>query len=286
MKKNRLKIKIAKDAGFCFGVKRAISIAEKIAKEYFFNVYTLGPIIHNPQEVYRLKKLKIKTLKKINNLCNGFLILRTHGIPLKLHKKLLSNKSLIVIDATCPFVRKTQNIVKKLSLNVKYNNENIIIVGEKIHPEVISLVSYCNGNCIVLENLNEAKKININGTVNIVSQTTQTPKNFNNIVKILSKKYKTNVYNTICKSTLDRQKSARILATSVDLMIVIGGKNSGNTTRLTQICKEKTRTYHIETAKNLNINWFKKIKTVGLTAGASTPSWIIEDIKNKIKKIK
>lgn len=280
----RLKVKIARNAGFCFGVKRAIALAEKTAKEKT-KVYTLGPIIHNPQEVERLEKQSIKTLEDTKRVKNGCIILRTHGIPFELHKKLEKNQSISVIDATCPFVKRAQNIVKQLSTDVKSKDKTIILIGEKVHPEVIALVSYGNGKCVVIENIKEAQKYKGNGDISVVSQTTQTPKNFDNVVKELKRRYKTKVHNTICKATLDRQKSAEKLADNVDLMIVIGGKNSGNTTRLAQICAVKTKTYHIETVDDINKKWFKSIRSVGLAAGASTPDWIIKEIGRKIKEI-
>jgi 4-hydroxy-3-methylbut-2-enyl diphosphate reductase len=279
-----LKIKVAKNAGFCFGVRRAIEIAEKTLKNKS-KVYTLGPIIHNPQEVERLEKQGIKTLKSVSRIRDGYVILRTHGIPFDLHKKLNENKNINVIDSTCPFVKRAQDVVKELSNNETVENLNIIIVGEKIHPEVVALVSYGNKKCVVIETPQEAKMFKGSKNLNIVSQTTQTSENFNNIVNILSKNYKIAVYNTICRATLDRQQSAEELACTVDLMIVIGGKNSGNTTRLAQICSCKTRTYHIETFKDLKKSWFKNISTVGLTAGASTPDWIIKDVEIKVKEI-
>jgi 4-hydroxy-3-methylbut-2-enyl diphosphate reductase len=279
-----LKIKVAKNAGFCFGVRRAIEIAEKTLKNKS-KVYTLGPIIHNPQEVKRLEKQGIKSLKSVSRIRDGYVILRTHGIPFDLHKKLNENKNINVIDSTCPFVKRAQDVVKELSNNETAENLNIIIVGEKIHPEVVALVSYGNKKCVVIETPQEAKMFKGSKNLSIVSQTTQTSENFNNIVNILSTNYNITVYNTICRATLDRQQSAEELACSVDLMIVIGGKNSGNTTRLAQICSCKTRTCHIETFKDLKKSWFKNISTVGLTAGASTPDWIIKDVEIKVKEI-
>jgi 4-hydroxy-3-methylbut-2-enyl diphosphate reductase len=282
--KIKLRVEIAKNAGFCFGVRRAINLTEKIADKEC-KVYTLGPVIHNPQEVRRLEKKGIKTLKDPEMAKSGYIILRTHGIPFKLHKKLEENKNINVIDAACPFVKRAQNIVKCLSTDIKSKDKTIIVVGEKVHPEVIALVSYGGGKCVVVENIKEAHKFIGRGDLNIVSQTTQSPENFNSIVKILKKRYKTKVYNTICKATLDRQKSAEKLAKNVDLMIVIGGKNSGNTTRLAQICSKETKTYHVETACNIKEKWFKNVNSIGLTAGASTPDWIIKKIEMRIKKI-
>jgi 4-hydroxy-3-methylbut-2-enyl diphosphate reductase len=279
-----LKVKMAKNAGFCFGVRRAIEIAEKALKEKD-KVYTLGPIIHNPQEVKRLEKQGIKTLKSVSRIKDGCVILRTHGIPFELHEELEKNENINVIDSTCPFVKRAQDVVKKLSSDTGTKDSIIVVVGEKIHPEVVALVSYGNKKCIVIETPEEAKTFKDDKNLNIVSQTTQTSENFSNIVNILSKKYKISVYNTICRATLDRQQSAEELASNVDLMIVIGGKNSGNTTRLAQICSYKTKTYHIETFKDLKKSWLKRISTVGLTAGASTPEWVIKDVELRIKEL-
>lgn len=282
--KTKLKIKIAENAGFCFGVRRAVKLTEKTASKEC-KVYTLGPVIHNPQEVERLEKKGVKTLKDPKKVKSGSIILRTHGIPFSLYKKLEENKKIDVIDAACPFVKRAQDTVKRLSTDIKSKDKTIIVVGEKVHPEVIALVSYGNGKCVVVENVKAARKFKGGGDLNIVSQTTQTPENFNSIVKVLKKRYKTKVYNTICRATLDRQKVAEKLANNVDLMIVIGGKNSGNTTRLAQICSAKTKTYHIETADSVKEKWFKNIDSVGLTAGASTPDWIIKEIEVKIREL-
>ena len=275
------KIQIADKSGFCFGVKRAIELAEKAAKQNK-KVWTLGPIIHNPQEVKRLAKEGISTVKTAAKAKNGVMVLRTHGIPLAQHEKLKQNKSVKIIDATCPFVKRAQDIVRDLGAK----NEIIVIAGEKTHPEVVALMSYGNGNSEVIENAKEAVsfKADKNKTVNIVSQTTQTPENLKAITAALKKRYKVKVFNTICKATFDRQQSARKLAKKMDLMLVVGGKNSGNTTRLTQICKEEVKTHHIETAKDIKKIWFKDSKKIGLTAGASTPDWIIENVKEEVKK--
>jgi 4-hydroxy-3-methylbut-2-enyl diphosphate reductase len=265
-------------------VRRAIDLAEKTANKKL-KVYTLGPIIHNPQEVMRLEKNGIKILKTPKRVKNSFIILRTHGIPFDLHKKLNENKMVSIIDATCPFVKRTQNIVKQLSIGTRSEDKTIIIVGEKVHPEVVALMSYGNGKCVIIENSKEAQNFRCNEKLSVVSQTTQTPKNFNDIIKILKKQHKIKVYNTICKATLDRQKSAEKLAQIVDLMIIIGGKNSGNTTRLAQICSIRTKTYHIEMADDVKEKWFKNILSVGLTAGASTPDWIIKNVETKINEL-
>ncbi|MDR2811650.1 MAG: 4-hydroxy-3-methylbut-2-enyl diphosphate reductase [Endomicrobium sp.] len=279
MDKN-LEVKIAANAGFCFGVKRAIDLVEKTLNEKP-DVYTLGPIIHNPQEVKRLKEKGVKILNDIERVKNGCIILRTHGISLELLNRLEKDKTLHIIDATCPFVKKAQDIIKNLSLQ----ETTIVIIGENSHPEVEALVSYGEGKCIVIESTREALKFKGIGELNIVSQTTQSPQNFNVIVEILKKRFKVNIYNTICEATLERQESAKKLAKEVDLMIVIGGKNSGNTTRLAEICNAQTKTYHIETIDELDDKWFNNIKTVGLTAGASTPDNIIKSVQGRLGEI-
>jgi 4-hydroxy-3-methylbut-2-enyl diphosphate reductase len=272
--------KTAANAGFCFGVKRAIDLVEKTLNEKS-EVYTLGPIIHNPQEVKRLKEKGVKILNEIDCVKSSCIILRTHGISLELRNRLEKDKTLHIIDATCPFVKKAQDIIKNLSSQ----KTTIVIVGENSHPEVEALVSYGRDKCVVIENSREALEFKGIGELNIVSQTTQTPQNFNVIVEILKKRFKINIYNTICKATLERQESAKKLSKKVDLMIVIGGKNSGNTTRLAEICKTQTKTYHIETIDELDDKWFNNINTVGLTAGASTPDNIIKSVQNRLGKI-
>jgi 4-hydroxy-3-methylbut-2-enyl diphosphate reductase len=275
-----VEVKTAVNAGFCFGVKRAIDLVEKTLNEKP-EVYTLGPIIHNPQEVKRLKDKGVKILNDIDCVKSGCIILRTHGISLELLNRLEKDKTLYIIDATCPFVKKAQDIIKKLSSQ----ETTIVIVGENSHPEVEALISYGAEKCVVIENPREALEFKGIGELNIVSQTTQTPQNFNVIVEILKKRFKVNIYNTICEATLERQEAAKKLAKKVDLMIVIGGKNSGNTTRLAEICKAQTKTYHIETIDELDDKWFNNIKTVGLTSGASTPDNIIKSVQRRLGMI-
>jgi 4-hydroxy-3-methylbut-2-en-1-yl diphosphate reductase len=261
-----MKIKIAKSAGFCFGVRRAIDLADKTVKEKK-KIYTLGPLIHNPQEVKRLARKGIKPVKSPGKLKKVTLILRTHGIPSNL-RKTLEKKDLTLVDAACPFVKRAQEIVKKLAGTAR----QIIIVGEKTHPEVVALVSYGRGKCVVVENKDDLRKTKLADQVSVLSQTTQSPENFVNVISALkSSRVKVKSFDTICRATIDRQSAARGLAKKADVMIVVGGKNSGNTRRLYQICRRYTEAYHIETAKQLKNNWFKGAKTVGITAGASTP---------------
>jgi len=275
-----VKITIAKSAGFCFGVKRAIDLAQEIASKNK-NVYTFGPLIHNPQEVQRLEKENIKVIEDYSKIEEGILVLRTHGIPLDIYENLSKKENIKIVDAACPFVKKAQDIIKELSKD----SEQIVIVGEKKHPEVVALVSYGKGKCLVVEDKKDVENVKKTDIIYVVSQTTQSPKKFDEIVKEISKISQVRVFNTICRATFDRQSAAEKLAKEVDVMIVIGGKNSGNTTRLYQICSKITKTYHIENVDELDKSWFDNIKEVGITAGASTPDWIIENIKGRIKEI-
>ncbi len=274
------KITIAKSAGFCFGVKRAIDLAQDIASKNK-DVYTFGPLIHNPQEVARLEKENIKVIEDYSNIEKGILVLRTHGIPLNIYENLSQKENIKIVDATCPFVKKAQDIIKELSTD----SEQIVIVGEKKHPEVVALVSYGKGKCLVVEDIKDVKNVKKTDIIYIVSQTTQSPKKFEEIVNEISKISQVKVFNTICRATFDRQSAAEKLAKEVDIMIVIGGKNSGNTTRLYQICSAITTTYHIENIDEIERDWFNDIKNIGITAGASTPDWIIEKIKRRIQEI-
>lgn len=275
-----MKIVVADSSGFCFGVKRAIDLAEDIAGKSK-EVYTFGPLIHNPQEVLRLEKENIKVVEDYSKIDKGVLVLRTHGIPLDIYENLSKKENIKIVDATCPFVKKAQDIIKKLS----NDSEQIVIVGEKSHPEVVALVSYGKGKCVVIEDKKDIKNVKKTDIIYIVSQTTQSPKKFDEIVEEISKISQVKVFNTICRATFDRQSAAEKLAKEVDVMMVIGGKNSGNTTRLYQICSKITKTYHIENVDEIEKNWFDNVENIGITAGASTPDWIIENIKRRIKDV-
>jgi 4-hydroxy-3-methylbut-2-enyl diphosphate reductase len=276
-----MEIMTAKTAGFCFGVKRAIDIAFKIASEKRKGIYTLGPIIHNPQVVDKLKEkgiIPIENIKAKKNI--RALIIRTHGIPLKLSKE-ISLKGYEIIDATCPFVKKAQYYAKLLS----EEGYQVIILGEKNHPEVKSLMSYVIDNAIVIDGKTSLPKLR--SRVGIVVQTTQP---LDVLKKVLSEAIvhakEIKVYNTICNSTALRLKETENMANKVDVMFVVGGKNSANTTQLTKLCKSlSVPTHHIETSSEIRKDWIEKAKKVGITAGASTPKWIIKEVEKRIRYI-
>lgn len=276
-----MEIMTAKTAGFCFGVKRAIDIAFQIAMEKRKGIYTLGPIIHNPQVVDKLKEkgiIPIENIKAKKDI--RALIIRTHGIPLKLSKE-ISSKGYEIIDATCPFVKKAQYYAKLLS----EEGYQVIILGEKNHPEVKSLMSYVVDNAIVIDGKTSLPKLR--SRVGIVVQTTQP---LDALKKVLSEAIihakEIKVYNTICNSTALRLKETENMANKVDVMFVVGGKNSANTTQLTKLCKSlSVPTHHIETFSEIRKEWIEKANKIGITAGASTPKWIIKEVDKRIRYI-
>jgi len=276
-----MKIVVAKTAGFCFGVKRAIDIAFKIAMEKRKGVYTLGPIIHNPQVVERLKDkgiIPIKNIKAKKDI--RALIIRTHGITLQLLKEITS-MGCEIIDATCPFVKKAQHYAKLLN----EDNYQVVILGEKNHPEVQSLMSYATDDAIVVDGKTPLPKLK--NKVGIIVQTTQPLDTLQKVLyDALEHSNEIKVYNTICNSTALRLKETEKMARKVDVMFVVGGKNSANTTQLTRLCKSLlVPTYHIETASEIKGEWIKRAKKLGITAGASTPEWIIKEVETRIRDI-
>jgi 4-hydroxy-3-methylbut-2-enyl diphosphate reductase len=241
----------------------------------------MGPLIHNPVEVERLKKLNIVPLKR-KNIKEGVIITRTHGIEKNNFEKLKMREKITIIDATCPFVKRAQKLANRL-VKEKYK---ILIIGDKKHPEVKCLLSYSNGKGKVIDTLDDVKNVNLNEKVALISQTTQHESKFEMIKKYLEKKAKDFIaYNTICKSTIERQNEAKKIAKECDLVLVVGGKNSSNTNRLLEICKKYTKSYLVETKEDIKKEWLKKIKRVGIVGGASTPIYLIEEVIKKCQTI-
>ncbi|MEW6097148.1 MAG: 4-hydroxy-3-methylbut-2-enyl diphosphate reductase [bacterium] len=272
-----------KNAGFCFGVKRAIDLAFESAKKEKNHVYTLGPLIHNPQVCEKLKEQGIIEAKNLNEIKSGVVILRSHGVPPNLYKEIF-NAGLKIVDAVCPSVKKVQSIAHEL----KEEGYEVIVVGEKNHPEVKSIIGTVEGDTIVVEGPKEAEKLKIHyRKIGIIAQTTQTFENFKRVVEVLLDKAKElKINNTICKAVENIQKDSLNVAKQVDLMLVVGGKNSANTNRLFQLCKTCTKhIYHIETADEIELSWLKGVRKIGITGGTSTPHWIIEQVENRLKQI-
>lgn len=278
-----MKIIITENAGFCFGVERATKIAFDASKELEGEIYTLGPIIHNPQVVENLEKEGVKAKKSLDEIDCGTVIVRSHGVTADVLKA-AQDKNLKTLDATCPFVKKAQKTVEKLS----QEGYVVLIVGDARHPEVQGIVSYASGEVYVAGTAAEVEKIPQVVKLGIVAQTTQSQDNFNQIVEAcMGKADEIKTCNTICDATEVRQSESISLAKKVDCMIVIGGLNSANTKRLTSLCLEiQPNTHHIESSADIDPSWFDGVEVVGITAGASTPSFVIDDIKSYVEGLK
>jgi 4-hydroxy-3-methylbut-2-enyl diphosphate reductase len=274
---------VAQSAGFCFGVKRAMDMALEAAKKFPGHLYTLGPLIHNPQAVEYLGQLGIKVKDRVENIPKGTVIFRSHGVSLRDFKK-AREKGLHIIDATCPIVKRARFFAKFLHRH----GYALLIVGDPNHPEVEAIQSYLDKWVEVVEDIEATKRLGPWEKLGIIAQTTQSFGLFKKIVDTsLEMAKETRVFNTICHATTIRQEEAVEIAKKVECMIVVGGYNSGNTQRLAAICREiQPRTYHIETVKELNPRWLTKVEKVGLTAGASTPSWIISEVEVGVRRIK
>jgi small subunit ribosomal protein S1 len=274
-----MEIFLADKAGFCFGVKRAINTAFKAAGTG--KVYCLGPLIHNPQEVNRLLEAGVRTVEDFSSLNPGDnLIIRSHGVPPKVLAQ-ARDKGLQIIDLTCPFVGKAQRYAEQL----QKEGYQVVVIGEKQHPEVQSILGYAGDDAVVVETVEDVEGVKFQYRLGIVAQTTQSYSNFSEIVlKLLSLSKELKVFNTICHSTKERQNAARVLAGQVDVMLVVGGRNSANTTRLVSVCRQEGKpTYHIEVADEIRPEWLMGATKVGVTAGASTPDWVVEGVIKTLK---
>ena len=277
-----MKIELASSYGFCFGVKRAIKIAEehKGSKTY-------GPLIHNKDEIDRLQKgFNIGIARNIDEVNeDDAVVIRTHGIPKNELSQLKAQENKI-IDATCPYVTTPQNIVAKMS----DEGYSIVIFGDKDHPEIKGVVSYAKDlrNAFIVEDEKQLAGLPILSKVAVVAQTTRKPEDFLKVVNALILAHKeVRVFNTICNATFENQDAAAVLAKDADVMVVIGGKHSSNTKQLHSICKSYCEeSYLIENEKELESSWFEGKELCGISAGASTPDWIVQNVIDKIQSIK
>ena len=289
-----MKVKVAETAGFCFGVKRAVDKVYELIDTEQKPIYTLGPIIHNEGVVADLEARGVHVITEADldspddTLQNGTVVIRSHGVGKAIYDK-LKEKNISYVDVTCPFVLKIHRIVEKESLA----GNHIIIIGDKDHPEVQGICGWCQGPYTVIRNKEEAEAfVPPKGKkISIVSQTTFNYNKFKDLVEILCKKrYDNNVLNidnilnTICNATEERQKEAQSIAGEVDTMLVIGGRHSSNTQKLFEICKEECEnTYYIQTPVDLDSEMFHHSSYVGITAGASTPKKIIEEVQEHVR---
>ncbi len=277
-----MEIVLAKSAGFCFGVRRATQMAFEAAAEHE-HICSLGPVIHSPQVVRGLAEQGVEVVSDVENIPPGSVIIRSHGVTADEMKKIQEN-DLTVVDATCPFVKKAQEYAVRLS----EEGYTVVIVGEVEHPEVQGILSYAGDAVVhVVADAEQAASLPRMKKVGIVAQTTQLYENLKDIMEIcLSKSQELRVFNTICDATSVRQNEAREIASSVDLMFVIGGHASANTSRLASICREiQPKTWHIETTEVIDPQWFAGVTKVGVTAGASTPRWLIDEVVARIAEL-
>ena len=279
-----MEVTLAKTAGFCFGVKRAVDKVYELADKED-KVYTFGPIIHNEEVVRDLESKGVQVLNSLDELTavtDGIVVIRSHGVPKEVYQ-LMEEKQIRYADATCPFVRKIHKLVEKHSRE----GRRIVIVGNDHHPEVEGIKGWCLTPPIVISTTEEAGNLPISQSepICVVSQTTFNYNKFKDIVEILEKKrYDRIVLNTICSATEERQEEAVRLASQVDAMIVIGGKTSSNTQKLFEICSNACEnTYYIQTLVDLDIKPFQSFRHVGITAGASTPNKIIEEVQRYVR---
>jgi 4-hydroxy-3-methylbut-2-enyl diphosphate reductase len=267
-----------KHASFCFGVKRAVDRVMKEVDKENGAIYTLGPIIHNPQIVEMLKEKGIVPVDDVKNIHEGTVVFRTHGIK-KEEEEYIQKKGLESLDVTCPFVKR----VRKHAMYLKKHGYQVVIIGDKNHAEVKSVLSYLDNDGIVLQEpcRIEARKIGV------VSQTTLDRETFISVVTgLLDGAEEVRVYDTICRSTQIRQQEAAELAGLVDVMLIIGGKNSSNTTKLYKIAKKvQPKTYHIETDNDIQADWFEGAQKVGLIGGSSTPDFLIDLVDRRVKNL-
>ena len=281
-----MEITVAKSAGFCFGVQRAVDSVYKELEENSGKIYTFGPIIHNEQVVEDLNKRGIEvidTVEQLKEIKEGTVVIRSHGVAKEIYD-ILEQQKLKMVDATCPFVKKIHNIV----LDESNNGKTIIIIGNDNHPEVEGIKGCVNGEVIVINKEEQIEKLSLPEQTKacIVSQTTFNHNKFKYLVEIIRKKgYDITVVNTICNATHVRQVEAQKISSKVDGMIVIGGKNSSNTQKLYDICRnECENTFYVQTVKDLNLHELKSLKSIGITAGASTPKNIIEEVRTECQK--
>lgn len=280
-----MKIIIAKNAGFCPGVNNAIKKVIELLQKTNKKIYTLGPLIHNKEVIKNLEEMGIKTVDNINeidDIKNSIVVIRAHGITPQLEQE-IRKTGIEIFDATCPLVKKVHNIIDKYSTS----GYTTVIVGDKTHAEVIGLIGYTNKNYYVVSDIEEAKKLPYIEKVNVVAQTTQEIELFEKIVRIIKEKTKEIIVSdTICTPTKERQQETLNLSKISDLVIVIGGKHSANTQRLHQITQKLAKdSILIENENEIDEKILKDKNTVFITAGASTPAWIIERVEKKIKEI-
>ena len=282
-----MQVELAKSAGFCFGVQRAVdTVYKQIEENSAEKIYTYGPIIHNEEVIKDMEKKGVEVIlseEELKQIKSGIVIIRSHGVPKRICD-LLDESGVRYVDATCPFVKKIHRIVEEKSRD----GYHIVIIGNREHPEVMGIEGWAQGPATIIQTEEEARAFELvpeSEKVCVVAQTTFNYNKFKDLVEIISeKRYDIIVLNTICNATKERQEEAYDIAKRVDAMIVIGDKRSSNTQKLFEICSNACAdTYYIQTLGDLNMNQLRSVETVGITAGASTPNKIIEEVQNNVR---
>jgi 4-hydroxy-3-methylbut-2-enyl diphosphate reductase len=277
-----MEVKIARTAGFCWGVRRTVDKVMEVADQAENQVVTLGPVIHNPQAVERMREKGVGTVNAIAEVTDGTtVVVRTHG-ALKSELELAKARGLDVVDGTCPYVKYPQAMAQRLSRQ----GYHVVMVGDANHAEVKGVVSYAEGPCTVVKPGGEIPQIPAK-KVAVIVQTTCIGAEFERVVGVLALRHKeVRAVNTICYDTDERQTDARQLAREVDAVVVVGGKNSANTRHLAEICREiQPRTWHVETQDELQAEWFEGCRVIGISAGASTPDWVVENVAERLRAV-
>ena len=281
-----MKVLLAKTAGFCFGVKRAVdTVYQQVEENKDCKIYTFGPIIHNDEVIKDMQAKGVTVLEGEEDLPkakNGIVIIRSHGVPKRICDR-MDELGIQYVDATCPFVKK----IHKIAMEKAEEGAFLVVIGNPVHPEVEGIMGWAGEDAAVISTAEEAEHLTVpeDRKICVVAQTTFNYNKFKELVEIISKRrYDISVLNTICSATKERQTETASIADRVDAMIVIGDKRSSNTQKLFEICKNAcNNTYYIQTLDDLNVNQLRSVETVGITAGASTPNNIIEEVQNYVR---
>ena len=281
-----MKVLLAKTAGFCFGVKRAVdTVYQQVEENKDCKIYTFGPIIHNDEVIKDMQAKGVTVLEGEEDLLkakNGIVIIRSHGVPKRICDR-MDELGIQYVDATCPFVKK----IHKIAMEKAEEGAFLVVIGNPVHPEVEGIMGWAGEDAAVISTAEEAEHLTVpeDRKICVVAQTTFNYNKFKELVEIISKRrYDISVLNTICSATKERQTETARIADRVDAMIVIGDKRSSNTQKLFEICKNAcNNTYYIQTLDDLNVNQLRSVETVGITAGASTPNNIIEEVQNYVR---
>ena len=281
-----MKVLLAKTAGFCFGVKRAVdTVYQQVEENKDCKIYTFGPIIHNDEVIKDMQAKGVTVLEGEEDLPkakNGIVIIRSHGVPKRICDR-MDELGIQYVDATCPFVKK----IHKIAMEKAEEGAFLVVIGNPVHPEVEGIMGWAGEDAAVISTAEEAEHLTVpeDRKICVVAQTTFNYNKFKELVEIISKRrHDISVLNTICSATKERQTETARIADRVDAMIVIGDKRSSNTQKLFEICKNAcNNTYYIQTLDDLNVNQLRSVETVGITAGASTPNNIIEEVQNYVR---